>query len=341
MRAFFSVLLLGLTLVVLAGCNENNRQKSDASRTTPGTAAGTAIEPSASLAPAAAALKANSDIRIALVMKTRTNPFFIKMEKGARAAEQELGIALTIRTAAQETSTTQQIGIVDKLVREGEVQAIVIAPADSVRLIPSLKLAQDKGIHVVNIDNRLDPGFLKKSGQRAIPFVSVDNQKSAYLAAKYIASRITAPAEAALLEGIPAAANSDARKRGALQAFAENPNLTVVASETAHWKIDEGYNVTKEIFQAYPNVALLFAANDMMALGAIEYLKESQRRSVAVAAFDAIDDARAAIRDGWLAVTVDQQPWQQGYLGVVLALRAIKGQPVPAVTLLDGLMVTE
>ena len=51
--------------------------------------------------------------RIALVMKTLTNPFFVEMEKGARRAEKDLGVDLQVKTAAQETSIEQQIQIVD------------------------------------------------------------------------------------------------------------------------------------------------------------------------------------------------------------------------------------
>jgi len=42
----------------------------------------------------------NSKKKIALVMKTLTNPFFIEMEKGARKAESELGIDLIVKTGA-------------------------------------------------------------------------------------------------------------------------------------------------------------------------------------------------------------------------------------------------
>ncbi|MCB0021873.1 MAG: substrate-binding domain-containing protein, partial [Caldilinea sp.] len=88
-------------------------------------------------------------------MKTLTNPFFIEMEKGARRAEQELGIELIVKTGAQETSIEQQIAIVDDFIARG-VDAIVIAPGSSTELIPVLKKAQDAGIVVINIDNRLD-----------------------------------------------------------------------------------------------------------------------------------------------------------------------------------------
>lgn len=276
---------------------------------------------------------------IALVMKTLTNPFFVEMEKGARQAEAEFGVELVVKTAAQETSIEQQIKIVDELIQE-KVDAIVIAPGDSLELIPVLKKAQDAGIVVINIDNRLDPEFSEKLGLIDVPFVSVDNEDGAYLSAKYISDQITSPTDVALLEGIRSALNADARKNGALRAFSENPNITVVAMETAHWKIDEAYELTKEIYQDYPDIGALFCANDMMALGAINYLKETNQTDVLVAAYDALDEAKQAIRDGTLQVTIDQQAAYQGYLGVEFAVRTLNGASFPGETLVDVLTIT-
>ena len=94
--------------------------------------------------------------RVALVMKTLTNLFFVEMEKGARRAEKELGVDLQVKTAAQETSIEQQIQIVEDMIA-AKVDAIVIAPGDSQLLVPVLKKAADAGIKIVNLDNRLDP----------------------------------------------------------------------------------------------------------------------------------------------------------------------------------------
>ncbi len=277
--------------------------------------------------------------RIALVMKTLTNPFFIEMERGARRAEKELGVELLVKTASQETSIEQQIQIVEELIQL-KVDAIVIAPGDSLRLVPVLKAAQDAGIRIVNIDNRLDPESMKKNGLSDVPFISVDNEKSAYASARFIAQQVQKPTEAAILEGIRSADNARQRKSGAERAFKENPLIRLVASETANWKIDEGYEVTKRLFAEHPNLGLLFCANDMMALGALKYLEDSGRQGVKVAAYDALEEAREAVQEGRLEVTVDQRAAEQGYQGVLWAMRALKGEALTDVVLVDTRLVT-
>ena len=286
----------------------------------------------------AAAAPAPVKKEIGLVMKTLTNPFFVEMEKGARRAEQELGISLKDKTAAQETSIEQQIQLVEDLIA-AKIDAIVIAPGDSQRLVPTLKKAADAGIKIINIDNRLDPETVKQSGMAPIPFISVDNDAGAYKAGKFLAEGVTAPTEAAILEGIRSADNARQRMEGARRALLENKNIKVVASESANWNLDEAYAGTKAMFAKHPNIKIVFAANDMMAIGAAKYLQESGKGSVKLAGYDALDEAIAGIKVGHMVATVDQQASEQGYQGVALALKLLQGASVPANTTIDTRLV--
>jgi ribose transport system substrate-binding protein len=261
---------------------------------------------------------------IALVMKTLTNPFFIDMEKGAREAEKEFDINLIVKTGAKETSIEQQIAIVENLIHS-KVDAIVIAPGSSTELIPVLKKAQDAKIPIVNIDNRLDPQLSAKMGLVNVPFISVDNENGAYLAVKYIADGITKPTNAVIIEGIRGVDNAEQRKKGALKGFEENRNIKIVASETANWNIDEGYSVMERILSSKTDIGLVFCANDMMALGAVQYLEKAGKKDVLVAGYDALAEAKNAISNGKMAVTIDQQASQQGYIGIKYALDMING----------------
>ncbi len=280
-----------------------------------------------------------SQIRIALIMKTLTNPFFIEMEKGARKAQQETGIDLQVLTATQETSIEQQIQLVENQI-EAKVNAIVIAPGDSQRLIPVLKKAQDAGIKVVNIDNRLQADAVKTAGMRPIPFISVDNEQAAYMSTKYVADKITRATEVAIFEGIRTADNANQRKRGAERAFRENPRLQIVSQESANWKIDEAYELAKHVFADHPNIGVVFCANDMMAIGVVKYLQDSGRNKVLVAGFDALEEAKLAIHQGKMASTIDQQAAEQGYQGVKTAIRMVNGDVVPEQVLVDARLIT-
>ena len=283
--------------------------------------------------------KPKPGVRVALIMKTLTNPFFVEMEKGARRAQTVTGIDLYVQTATQETSIEQQIQLVEQEI-QSQAKAIVIAPGDSTRLVPVLKKAQDAGIHVVNIDNRLSLQAMNAVGMKPVPFISVDNEEGAYKAAKFVADQIHQPTQAAILEGIRTADNAQQRKAGAERAFQGNPKLQIVARETANWKIDEAYEVAQRLFKNHPNIGVVFCANDMMAIGVVKYLQESGRIHVLVAGFDALDEAKTALRAGLLAATIDQQAGEQGYLGITTALKMLRGETVPMEVSVDAALVT-
>jgi ribose transport system substrate-binding protein len=246
---------------------------------------------------------------------------------------------LHVKTAAQETSIEQQIQLVDDLIA-AKVDAIVIAPGDSQSLVASLKKASDAGIKVVNIDNRLDPETMTKVGLLDVPFIGVDNDSGAYKAGQFLATGVSNPTKAAILEGIRSADNARQRMEGAKRALSENKNIKLVASETANWKIDEAYKVTKSIFKKEPDIQLVFAANDMMAIGAVKFLQESGKTKVKVVGYDALEEATAEVKAGHMYATVDQQAAEQGYQGVVMALRLIKGEKVPPITMIETRLVS-
>jgi ribose transport system substrate-binding protein len=290
--------------------------------------------------PVAAAEHAKaSGPRIGLLMKTLANPFFIEMEKGARRAEKDLGVTLLVKTSAQETSVGQQIDLVNDLIAE-KVEAIVIAPSDSFALVAPLKKAADAGIKIVNIDNRLDPKEVEKSALPPIPFVSVDNFAGAYKAGKALAESVSTPAMAGIIEGIRSADNARLRMEGAKKALTESKHVTLVASETANWKIEDAYTVTQQMVARHPKIRLIFAANDMMALGAIRYLRETGRKDVLVAGYDANGQALEEIKGGRMVATVDQQAAEQGYQGITLASKLIRGEVVAPVTLIDTKLIS-
>ncbi len=275
---------------------------------------------------------------VALVMKTRTNPFFVAMERGARRAERELGVQLLVRTAAQEISIEHQIALVYDLI-DRRVDAIVIAPGDSQKLVPVLAKASALGIPVINIDNRLDPAYAHRAGLGTVPFISIDNRAAAELAVARLLQGLTPPLEAAVIEGIPTAANASARTRGALAAFGAVPGVEVVAVESAHWQIGEAYALIGQLLARHPGLKALFCGNDMMALGVIHYLREHAHPGLAIAAFDALPETHGALERGDLWVTVDQRAADQGYLGVVAAVDSLAGRPVAAMTLLEVRLV--
>ena len=103
--------------------------------------------------------------RVALVMKSLANEFFVTMADGAKAhqAEHSVEYELLVNGIRNETDLSQQVALVEQMISL-RVDALVVAPADSKALVPVLKKAHEAGIAVVNIDNRLDSEVLAAEG---------------------------------------------------------------------------------------------------------------------------------------------------------------------------------
>src|SRR6188508_1803797 len=128
---------------------------------------------------------------VALVMKSLANEFFKTMEDGARthqgqhASDYEL-VATGIK---DEQDVARQIEIVEQMIAR-RVNALVLAPADSKALVAVAQRAQQAGIAVVNIDNRLDAVVLAER-HLTIPFVGPDNRKGARRVGEAVAAHLS------------------------------------------------------------------------------------------------------------------------------------------------------
>ena len=113
--------------------------------------------------------------------------------------------------------------------------------------------------------------------------------------------------------------------------IAQHPGISIVASQTANWERDQAFNVTQNMLQSHSDLQAIFAANDMMALGAVEAIAAAGRTGdVLVVGFDALDEARQAIREGRMAATIAQHPRDMGRLAIESAWSILQGDAVPA-----------
>jgi ribose transport system substrate-binding protein len=263
------------------------------------------------------------------VLKTANNPFFVDMQRGAEEAARRLEVRLVVQSPEREIDVEKQMQIVENLVETG-VSALCIAPASSRGIVPALAKANAARIPIVVVDDSVDPDAAKEAGVHTETYVGSDNVEGGRLAGRFLAEASGGKARVAVLEGIPGHETGDSRLRGFREAVKSSPGLEVVASQTANWERDQGFNVFQNMLQAHPEIDSVFACNDMMALGALEAIASAGRTGkVRVVGFDAVDDARHAIEAGTMAASIAQFPSEMGRLAVESAVRLLHGETVP------------
>ncbi|HEY4299913.1 MAG TPA: sugar ABC transporter substrate-binding protein [Candidatus Didemnitutus sp.] len=264
--------------------------------------------------------------RVALVMKSLANEFFLTMENGAREHQQKHAseYELIANGIKDEADTATQIRLVDQMIVDG-VDAIVIAPADSKALIRTLQKAIEAGIIVVNIDNRLDPEILKSKGLD-IPFVGPDNRKGARLVGGRLARQLKPGDRVAIVEGIPTTTNAQQRTAGFKDAMAA-AGVTVVGVQSGRWEMEPGNAVASAFLNEYPDLRALLCDNDGMALGAVAAVRAAGRTGqTLVVGYDNIGAVKPMLADGRILATADQHAAQQAVYGIELALKALSAK---------------
>jgi ribose transport system substrate-binding protein len=261
--------------------------------------------------------------KVALVMKSLANEFFLTMETGAKDYQQHNASQFDLITNGikNETDTAAQIQIVEQMI-VSKVDAIVLAPADSKALVPVVKKAVDAGIIVVNIDNRLDPDVLK-SKDLNVPFVGPDNRKGAQMVGDFLAKRLKAGDEVGIIEGVSTTTNAQQRTAGFKDAM-QTVGAKVVSVQSGQWQIDEGNAVASAMLSEYPNLKALLAGNDNMAIGAVSAVRAAGKQGkVYVVGYDNIGAIKPMLKDGRVLATADQFAAKQAVFGIDTALKAI------------------
>lgn len=279
--------------------------------------------------------------RIAMVLKTLNNPFFIDMQRGAEDAAKRLNVDLTVQAAERETDVEKQMQIIENLVETG-VNALAIAPSGSKEVVTAVAKANAANIPVVIVDDKVDAQAAKEAGVHWEAYVGSDNVEGGRIAGRYLTQLTNGNANVALLEGIPGHQTGDARLKGFKEAIQSSPGIKIVASQTANWERDQGFNVFQNMLQAHPDIDAVFACNDMMALGAVEAIRAAGKTGkIRVIGFDAIDDARKAIAAGTMDGSVAQFPSEMGRIAIENAVKLIQHQPVQAETATKLEMITK
>ena len=264
-------------------------------------------------------------------------PFFVHMMKDGfepEAAKQGLS---TIESDGQDASPKQTADIEAALAKG--VKGIVISPKDQDALAPALQEAIDAKVPVVTIDRRVP------SVTGIVGHVGADNVKGGEAQGNLIVKMFPKGATIINLQGSPGASPAIDRNKGLHNVLDKaGPIYKIVAEQTANFHRDDGLKVTESLLagmSAPPQV--INAANDDMALGAIEALKARNLKDVVIIGFDALPEALGKVRDGELTATIEQFPAKQSAMGVQIMADYLKSgkKPEQQINLLTPVAITK
>jgi ribose transport system substrate-binding protein len=276
---------------------------------------GAAIAAAATIGTRAAAA---AEPTIAVLPKTIIGDVFMNnLANFAKAKGAELGANVEVFGASSHTAVEEQVATIETLIAR-KVGAIVLAALDSKGLAPAVSRATKAGIPVILADSGVP-------GAEYVTVVQTDNVRASGLAADYAAALLSYQGKVAQLEGEPGSETAQLRKRGFHEKIATYKDMEIVSSITGHWTTPGGVEATEAIIRAHPDVDLIFASSDLMAVGAATVLQRAGRKDVIVVGFDGIPEGVELVLKNQAAGDVAQNAKAMGEISVQIAVDLISG----------------
>lgn len=283
------------------------------------------------------------DGQYGVLMKTLSNPFWGAMGLGVEDGAKEAGVDYFVQAVESDQAAEPQLNVCNTMLERKPV-AMITASINSTNLLPCLKAAQEAGVKIVDLDGNLDPAILQKEGLEITFRIGSDNVAAGAQGAEYLVSKVGKDATGPVLviEGLSGNITGEKRARGFADKLKEMaPGLEIVASLPGDWDRGKAASITNDILTRNPDLVAIFAANDGMALGAVESVYAAGKGDqVTIIGVDGNSDAVKSIKDGRLDASVAQLPYLVGKQAVENVKKSLAGETIEADIAVPTLVLT-
>ena len=263
---------------------------------------------------------------IAVFTKNSTNPAYDAFRFGADQIAQANGAKVVHYVPKKPDNIDEQKAMVEQVLKD-KPDIVIFIPVDDVAMIESVKKLNDAKIPVVLASNPLPGSF--------VTYVGADDYEIVYRQARYLFDKLSGKGKIVVIEGVPAAPTNRERLRGYKRAFAEYPGIQVLGSGLGNYQQPDAKRVMQKFLAEHPQIDAVLSANDGMALGALEALKEANRTSIVVG-INGILPAVKQIETGAILATVDFNMFKIGCTATRAAVRYLKHEPLPEKVMLPA-----
>ncbi|MBD1566452.1 D-allose transporter substrate-binding protein [Vibrio sp. SA48] len=261
----------------------------------------------------------------AVILKTLNNPFWVEMKQGIESYAEAEGIEVDIYAAASEGDMQAQMRLFEDITNR-DYKGIAFAPLSANNLVSPAVKAYKKGIHLVNLDEKVDIAGMNAANAQVAGFVTTDNVAVGSTGAQFIIDKLGEKGgQVAIIEGKAGNASGEARRSGAEQVFKKTTNVELVASQPADWDRMKALDVATNMLQRNPDLSAIYCANDTMAMGAVQAVRNSGKQGkILVVGTDGVPEARKLVKAGQMTATVAQDPAQIGIEGMKILIKSVE-----------------
>ena len=256
--------------------------------------------------------------KIAVVVSTLNNPWFVVLAEAAKARATELGYDAVIFDSQNDTA--KEASHFENLIAGG-YKAVIFNPTDVNGSVANVLKAKAAGIPVFCIDREIN------SSDAATSQLLSDNYSGCVALGQYFVKTVGKEGNYAELLGLVGDNNTFNRSKGFHSVVDRFPGLKMVAQQSADFDRAKGLEVMESILQKNPDLNAVFCGNDAMAMGAYQALLSAGKADqVKVFGFDGSDDVVKLIAEKKIAATGMQFPKLMAQKAAEFADEYIKGK---------------
>ncbi len=256
--------------------------------------------------------------KIAVVISTLNNPWFVVLGETAKARATELGYDATIFDSQNDTA--KEAAHFENVIAGG-YKAILFNPTDANGSVANVQKAKAAGVPVFCIDREIN------STNAATSQMLSDSYSGCVKLGQLFVKTVGKEGEYAELLGIVGDNNTWNRSKGFHSVVDRYPGLKMVAQQSGEFDRAKGLEVMESILQAHPDIKAVFCGNDSMAMGAYQALVTAGKdKAVKVFGFDGADDVVKSIAEGKIVATGMQFPKRMARKSAEFADAYLKGK---------------
>ncbi|MGW7237399.1 substrate-binding domain-containing protein [Streptomyces sp. NPDC054804] len=288
-------------------------------------------------------------VGVSLILKTLTNPYFVSMEKDAKAQAAKDNVGLTVAAGNSDGDTQTQITAIDNAISRGDKGILITTNGDAVNA--ALGRAKQAGLFVIALDTAPNPA------STADITYATDNEQAGKLIGQYAAAALNGkPAVIAMLDlfnnqvvsvdinrdhgflegmGIDPGSKTENGKEAKSGKYSGGKGGTykVVCHQPTQGAIDSGRTAMENCLSANPDINVVYAINEPAGEGAYNALKAAgKEKQAAIYAIDGSCSGLKNVTSGEFAADAVQYPGKMAALGVTSIAKLARGGSKPSVT---------
>jgi fructose transport system substrate-binding protein len=287
------------------------------------------------------------EIKLGLITKTETNPFFVKMKEGAQSKATELGAEVQSFAGKKDGDNESQVAAIESLIGAG-AKGILLTPNNSSAIVPSVDKARQAGLLVIALDTELEPP------DAADATLATDNFKAGELIGQWAKGKFEAEGKEAKIamldlntEGVTVDVQRD---QGFMKGFGidvgdetkigDESDPRIVGHDVTDGAEEGGRTAMENLLQKDPGINLVYTINEPAAAGAYEAIKATgKQKDVTIVSVDGGCPGVENVKKGIIGATSQQYPLKMAEMGVQAVVDFVKTgkkpEPSPGKDFLD------